>query len=137
LAELYSQRDGGGRAPQPTPSGSMPVVAPVGLGRTQSGQFEMVAEKTPARPPASAPPPVIELALDEESPARAALPRSSPPRAAPPPPPPSAPPRAPVARLDDLISLDTMALDERPAARTLPPGAPMDVLPLHEVLGGR
>jgi CRP-like cAMP-binding protein len=54
---------------------------------------------------------------------------------------PSVPPRSerpsrpPIARADELLSLDAIALDERPA--TLPRGAPMDVLPLYQVLGGR
>src|SRR5689334_10282739 len=77
LAELYAMKDGASRAPA-SESGRLPVVAPVELGRTASGNFTVspamprpapLPERAPAADPMAlrAPPPVRAPEPDDDS----------------------------------------------------------------------
>lgn len=108
LAELYALRDGSTRGER-TASGSFPLAAPVEMGRTNSGNFAIV-RAAPAAVPTLERAPVAAPAPIFAVPV---IPSSSPlPRGAAP----------------EELSMDTVEL---------PAGAPMDVLPLVSVLGGR
>jgi CRP-like cAMP-binding protein len=144
LAELYAMKDGSSRG-QSSESGRLPVVAPVELGRTESGNFT-VAPSMPRPAPLPERVPVADpMALRAAPPVRSAPPVRAPepdddsislplglfpglPTTAPPPPPPR-----PEVSLSSAFEVGTEEMD----SVSLPAGAPMDVLPLASVLGSR
>lgn len=137
LAELYAMRDGSSRGAA-SESGRLPVVAPVELGRTESGNFTVspamarpapLPERVPVADPMAmrAPPPVRAPEQDDSIAAPIGLFPGLPTTAPPPPPP------RPEVSLSSAFEVGSEDMD----SVSLPAGAPMDVLPLASVLGAR
>ena len=141
LADLYAQRDGGTR----TPSGRVGLVeAPVTM-RTESGNFAVAPAPPPPRfapPPRPAPAPSepldLNLNLLNMGPVSTPVPLEPLPIRRAPEPSLAGPPPLGVEPIG-LAGLPRLTPSPPPlqVMPAMPPGAPMDVLPLASMLGGR